>query len=181
MQRLSLACIGAALVALLAGCSATSADESVTPPVSELAEADKPASPTPLPSSEGSCPSNPIEVVITYELLPDAGGGTIVEAETNLPEGSEVNGSFFIENEFLAQDEDVVEGGRARFGPFSDDGEPLRGTYELSITLPIARNQPASVQACIGEAGELLTGPLVSTEEITGDKVASLDELVTFS
>jgi len=177
-------CLGGLALLTVSACSAGPADEAVMPPTSSSARVEQSASPAPLPTSEASaasCPPAPLEVAITYELAPTASGGTIVEAETNLPEGSELGASFFVENGFFAQDDDVVRGGHASFGPFTDDGSPLRGSYELSITLPIARNQPATVQACIGTAGELLSGPLVSTEEITGDRVASLNALVTIT
>ena len=104
----------------------------------------------------------------------------MVLAQTNLPDTAELMASFYADGgAYFAQDTAPVIGGAAEFGPFSDDGVPLLGTYEFSITLPIARNQPEAVQECIGSAGELLTGPLVSAEEITGDNVASLDAIVT--
>jgi hypothetical protein len=89
-----------------------------------------------------------------------------------------MNASFFVENGFFAQDQGTVAMGKVTFGPFSDKGAPLHGSYSMSITLPIARNQPDAVQRCIGERGENLTGPLVSTEQITEDKVAGIDEQV---
>jgi len=119
-------------------------------------------------------------VQLTYELEQAPGGGVTIKVQTNLPEGAELGGSFFREGGFFAQDEDVVNHGAASFGPFTDSGAPLVGTYEMSVTLPIARNQPEAVQECIGTGGELLTGPLVSTHEPTGDQVASVDVPVTF-
>lgn len=124
------------------------------------------------------CPPTPLDVAITYELTTDASGGVTINATSNLPDGSELNASFFVEGGYFAQEEGTLLNGRVSFGPFSDRGTPLRGTYDMSITLPIARNQPDSIQACIGSAGELLTGPLVSAEEVTGDNVASLDVVV---
>lgn len=89
-------------------------------------------------------------------------------------------GSFYADGgAYFAQDTAAIVNGEVAFGPFSDDGTPLSGVYELSITLPIARNQPDEVQECIGEAGEFMAGPLVSIEEVTGDQVASLDVIVT--
>ncbi|MDL5351579.1 hypothetical protein [Microbacterium sp. zg-YB36] len=138
------------------------------------------APPKTAPSEEVTeCPPTPIDVTITYELVVDASGGITIDAASNLPDGAALGASFFVEGGYFAQDEGTLEDGKVSFGPFSDKGTPLKGTYEMSITLPIARNQPDSVQACIGSAGELLTGPLVSAEEITGDNVASLDVIVT--
>lgn len=107
--------------------------------------------------------------------------GTVsVTAESNLPDGTKLGGSVFEEGSFMAQDPQVLQGGSAEFGPFSDDGGPLpSGTYEVSVTMPIASNQPEEVQAVIGSTGENLTGPLVSTETITGDAVVAVnDQLV---
>lgn len=117
--------------------------------------------------------------MITYELVLDTSGGVTIEAASNVPDGAVMNASFFVEDGYFGQDEGTLDNGQVSFGPFSDKGTPLKGTYDLSITLPIARNQPESVQACIGSAGEELTGPLVSADEITGDNVASLEETVT--
>jgi hypothetical protein len=131
------------------------------------------------PTKVADCPPTPIDVTITYELVTDPSGGITIDAASNLPNGASMNASFFVEGDFFAQDDGTLENGKISFGPFSDKGNPLKGTYEMSITLPIARLQPATVQACIGRAGELLAGPLVSAEEITGDNVASLDVVVT--
>jgi hypothetical protein len=141
------------------------------------------ATPTTTPtatSAAAECPATPLDVTITYDLVATAGGGVIINAESNLPEGAELGASFFIEGEFLAQDDGVLKDGKVVFGPFSNKSTPLRGTYDMSITLPIARLQPHSVQECIGTGGELMTGPLVSTEEISGDHVASINVPVTF-
>jgi hypothetical protein len=45
--------------------------------------------------------------------------------------------------------------------------------------MPIAGNQPDAVRAIIGQAGENLTGPLVSESELTGDAVVSVSEPLT--
>ncbi|NQX36448.1 hypothetical protein [Herbiconiux sp. VKM Ac-2851] len=117
-------------------------------------------------------------MAIAYTLASDSSGGVTIDATSNLPDGSELNASLFVEDGFLAQDQGVLNNGHISFGPFSNKGTPLRGSYDLSITLPIARNQPGLVQACIGDAGQNLTGVLVSTDEISGDKFASLDAVV---
>ncbi|SDY47706.1 hypothetical protein SAMN05216554_0442 [Herbiconiux ginsengi] len=117
-------------------------------------------------------------MAIAYALSSDSSGGVTIDATSNLPDGSELNASFFVEDGFFAQDEGVLNDGRISFGPFSNKGTPLHGSYDLSITLPIARNQPGPVQACIGDAGQNLSGTLVSIDEISGDKFASLDAVV---
>ena len=158
--------------------SACATENEATP--SRISEPQAPSTtPTPTAAQSAECPPTPIEVTITYELVTNASGGISIDAASNLPAGAVMNASFFVEGGFFAQDEGTLENGRVTFGPFSNKGTPLKGTYEMSITLPIARNQPDSVQACIGSSGEMLTGPLVSVEEITGDKVASIDAIVT--
>lgn len=127
-----------------------------------------------------ACPPMPLEVVIEYALAKESTGGVLVTAQSNLPDRTELMASLYADGgAFFAQDTSPLLGGVAEFGPFSDKGVPLKGTYELSITAPIARNQPDEVQECIGAAGEHLRGPLVSVEEITGDNVASVDVIVS--
>ena len=166
------------LAAALAGCSGAS--DSFEPTVREAS-----TTPSPTPSASIAnfeCPDTPLSVEITYVMKSDPNAGLLVNAASNLPDGSELMASFYVDGgAYFAQDSQVLSGGVATFGPFSDDGVPLNGLYEFSITLAIARNQPESVRACIGEMGELMTGPLVGREEISGDFYASLDELVTVS
>lgn len=169
-KSLAVPCI-AVLMTLLTGCSST-----LMPTAAKSSDATSdtavPGVPSSLPTAE--CPPTPIDVTIDYELDEGSGGISIL-AVTNLPDGSLMNASFFVENGFLAQDEGTVDSGKVTFGPFSDKGAPLHGSYHMSITLPIARNQPDEVQRCIGERGENLTGPFVSIEQTTGDKVAGID------
>lgn len=109
------------------------------------------------------------------QVNPD--GMISVSATSNLPDGTELGGTVFQEGGYMGQDSQTLDGGVAEFGPFGDDGGPLApGTYVVSVTMPIARNQPDSVRAVIGENGENLTGPLVETEDITGDAVVSVEE-----
>lgn len=97
------------------------------------------------PSPTYSCPQTPIEVTIAYELAQLA-GGVQVAVVTNLPDGSEVMTSFIRESpSYLGQDTQGIQDGRATYGPFSDDGVPLRGGFALSISLSVARTQPHTV------------------------------------
>ncbi|MFD4957814.1 hypothetical protein [Microbacterium sp. NPDC058389] len=171
------ATLAVALAIVLSGCASTDGlapTPKVTPERSIEA-----ASPASTPEMHGECTGEPFEVVITYEIRADAAGAVFVDAASNLPDGAEMNASFFVEGGYFGQDASVLANGTITFGPFSDKGTPLHGDYLMSITLPIARNQPQKVQECIGEAGELMTGPLVEVEEITGDNVASVDVPVT--
>lgn len=140
------------------------------------------ASPAPEPSAAAETPSadTPLEVNVTMSVVLNGDGSVSVTAESNLPDGTELGASVFQEGGFMAQDSQTLQGGTVSFGPFSDKGNPIpSGTYDVSVTMPIARNQPDEVKAVIGEAGENLTGPLVSEESITGDAVVSVsDQLV---
>lgn len=165
-----------ALAGGLAACSSpTPAPEIPRPDTTSEA----PSSDATQPTNVVECPPTPLDVQIDFTLRRDTAGGVIIEVTTNLPDTADLGASLYADSgAYFAQDGRTVQGGAARFGPFSDKGTPLHGTYEVSITLPIARNQPEAVQACLGEAGELMTGALVSKEEITGDFVASRDAIV---
>jgi hypothetical protein len=116
-------------------------------------------------------------VDLTMNVVLNEDGSVTVSAVSNLPDGTELGSTVFQEGSFMAQDSQTLHDGTATFGPFSDKGNPIpSGTYDVSVTMPIARNQPEDVKAIIGDAGENLTGPLVSEESITGDAVVSVSE-----
>lgn len=171
-----------AIVALIAAVTATSAcsgQPKTTGKGSPSSSHSATAGPTTTSAATPECPTTPLNVAITYTLTKDSSGGVVVDATTNLPDGTSVQASFFAEEQgFLAQDQQDVTAGTLKFGPFADHGSPLHGAYEFSITAAIARNQPQGVRECIGEAGELMAGPLVKVENITGDKYAAVDESV---
>lgn len=158
----SLAAAASVIVLLVGGCSASTPE----PEPSEAAET---------PSADA-----PLEVDLTMSVVLNGDGSVSVAAESNLPDGTELGSSVFQEGGFMAQDSQTLQDGTVSFGPFSDQGNPIpSGTYDVSVTMPIARNQPDVVKAVIGDAGENLTGPLVSEESITGDAVVSVsDQLV---
>lgn len=152
------AVVGAVGLLMLGGCSGSTPDSQ--PPA----------------AAESSAPGT-IEVELTMEVVLNDDGSVSVTAESNLPDGTELGGAVFAEGGFSGQDPQMLQGGRAEFGPFSDKGAPLpAGTYDVSVTMPIARNQPDDVKATIGEHGENLTGTQVSKESITGDAVVSVSE-----
>lgn len=171
---ISIAVVLAGIV--VSGCAASSTPESG---VEEAPTTESPApAVTPI---EVECPSTPIEVAIEFETEQNVENGALIHVRSNLPDSAELLVSLDGESgTYMGQDTAPLIGGEAEFGPFTDDGLPLHGAYELSITLPIARNQPVQVQNCIGSEGENLTGPLVSEEEITGDNVASISATVVF-
>ncbi|NMR21659.1 hypothetical protein [Cellulomonas fimi] len=162
MNRLLVAAAAAAALLLVGGCSA--------------------ATPEPVRSetTEASAVDATLEVDLAMSAVINEDGSVSVTAESNLPDGTQLGSSVFQEGGFMAQDSQTLRDGTVSFGPFSDKGDPIpSGTYDVSVTMPIARNQPGEVKAVIGDAGENLTGPLVSEESITGDAVVSVsDQLV---
>jgi hypothetical protein len=133
------------------------------------------------PASSGTAEASPmdatLEVDLAMSVVLDADGSAWVTAKSNLPDGTQLNSSVSQEGGFIAQDSRTLQDGTVSFGPFSDEGKPIpSGTYDVSVTMPIARNQPDEVKAVIGDAGEHLTGPLVSEESITGDAVVNVSE-----
>lgn len=121
-----------------------------------------------------------LEAELTMNTVVNDDGSVSISVVSNLPDGTELGASLFAEGSFMAQDSHVLQDGRAEFGPFSDGGGPIpAGTYDVGVTMPIARNQPDAVKEIIGETGQNLTGPMVSSESITGDAVVEAsDELV---
>lgn len=118
-----------------------------------------------------------LEVELNMEVVVNGDGSVSVTAESNLPDETQLGGSVLAEGRFIAQEKSVLQGGRVEFGPFSDRGAALpAGAYDVSVSMPIARNQPSEVKTIIGEHGERLTGPQVSHESITGDAVVGVSE-----
>lgn len=137
---------------LLAGCSASEPEAVPDPPAT-------------------------LDVELTMDVQVNPDGTVSLSATSNLPDGTELGSMVFQEGGYIGQDSQTLEGGTVEFGPFGDKGGPLSpGTYDVSVTMPIARNQPDAVKAIIGEHGENLTGSLVESEDITGDAVVSVEE-----
>lgn len=178
LTRGTLTALTCTLTLLLIGCS-TDAAEKTTVPVDQTPASSSSPSPSPISDASVDCPPTPLEVAIDYDLDLAGDGGVIVRVQSNLPDSAELIASMFsASRSYLAQDTQTLRKGSAIFGPFTDEGAPLIGAYDLSITFPIARNQPEQVKACIGDRGELITGPLVSENDITGDNLASIEQRV---
>lgn len=154
-------------LAMLATLSLTGCAPAISPePASPEGDFD---SSKPTPTTLESSPGTPLEVTIVPTLTAVGTAGLLVVATSNLPDGAELLVGLFSDG-YHGQDQAVIGDGTASFGPFSDDGAALpAGKYELSVSMSIARLQPEAVQAVIGRAGELMTGPLVSRDDITGD------------
>lgn len=100
----------------------------------------------------------------------------VIAGKTNLPDGATLLVNLRRrEGNFLAQDAVTVAGSAFRAGPFSARGAPLPpGTYEVSVSMSIARLQSASVQTVIGDKGQNLKGPYVkgSSTDSSGNYVS---------
>ena len=152
MKRAALA-VGAVLLFALVGCSS-------------------PASGSPA-TSPAAAPGT-VAVTFTIDAVVNGDGTVSLTAASNLPDGTELGGHVSAEGGYRGSGSAVLQDGKASFGPFSKDGGALpAGTYEVNVTMPIARNQPEAVKAIIGEHGENLTGPQVQHDDITGDAVVS--------
>jgi len=131
----------------------------------------------PKPTTPAS--TTPFEVTVTSDAIVDANGQVNVAVHTSLPDGAELMIGLFSDAGYRAQDTAFVADGEARFGPFSDDGDQVPvGSYELSISMSLAFLQSAEVRQTIGQRGELMTGPLVTTDEITGENSVSFSAVL---
>ena len=95
------------------------------------------------------------------------GGKVWIVGKTNLPDGMQMllelrNPSI----DYRAQDKVSVAAGAFRSAAFSDRGAALSpGTYEVLVSSPLPRLQPASVRSALGQNGERLSGPAVIEED----------------
>lgn len=135
--------------------------------------------PTSIETTEASTGPS-LEVDLTIGATVNEDRTVSVTAESNVPDGTELGASVSQRGGFTAQDSAALRNGEAASGPFSDKGNPVApGAYDVSVTMPIARNQPDEVRAVMGDGGQNLTGPLVGEESITGVAVVSIsDQLV---
>lgn len=114
------------------------------------------ASPTVEPFTE------PARIEVTATLRSDR--RLMVEGESNLPEGSRLQ--VMIERELSGvrwRSRTTVEEGRFVAGPYGPGSGLADGGYILRVTLTESDAQPEEVRARIGDEGEHLSGPLVTT------------------
>jgi hypothetical protein len=183
----------AAVFLSLAACSAASSSPE---PVATVASGRTPSSaassptrtspPSSAPSSTRPAKPTMIRVRMTLKIEDNGDGTVTLRAKSNLPDGTEL-GSFVGQEPsgspkryygYKGQAHATMHAGVAEFGPFSDKGSPLpAGRYDVSVTMPIAINQPDDVKAVIGEHGEYLTGPLV--KQVYGSAKVNVDKKLT--
>ncbi len=107
----------------------------------------------------------PLVVTLSITVGRSNQGAVIVRGETNLPTGTPLMASMYdLHSRLLAQAQSDVRNGRFAFEGMTSRGAPYpSNTYVFSITSPMASMQPAAVRATIGDLGQNLTGPLVTT------------------
>lgn len=114
----------------------------------------------------------PVEIDFTALLLDDR--RLMVEGESNLPPGAQLE--VIVERELSGvrwrSRTDMGEG-RFSAGPFGPGSGLADGGYRISVQISEAAVQPKAVRQRIGEQGEHLSGPLVSTSRHGLGKVAS--------
>lgn len=156
MYRPLAATVASLLLTALAGCGA-----------------DSPAPQAPAAPVQATPIAAPIDVSLTVKASLNADGAVNVHATSNLPDGTELlgtvaqapTGSPKRYNGYQGGVTQTLAGGTADFGPYSKQGSALpEGRYEVTVTMPVAVNQPESVRAVIGAHGENLTGPLVTQD-----------------
>lgn len=105
----------------------------------------------------------PLEVAISTKASLRTDRRLMVEGETNLPDGAQVQ--VTIEREISRvrwQSRTSVMDGQFGAGPFGSGSGLPDGGYIIRVQLSEASVQPREVQARIGAQGEHLTGELVS-------------------
>lgn len=117
--------------------------------------------------------SSSIEVDLTFKVVINPDGSATIQAASNLPDGTQLLGNVAQKptgtpkrfNGYQGGQTQTLSGGTAVFGPYSKQGGELpKGKYDVTVTMPIAANQPEAVKAIIGPHGENLTGSQVEHE-----------------
>lgn len=106
------------------------------------------------------------ETALDAKLVRMSTGKIQVVGETNLPDGMKLTiGLRNPSANYVAQDSVVIADGKFRSAAFSNRCAALpNGSYEVSISSPLPRFQPASVRVATGSNGEHLKGPAVVEE-----------------
>lgn len=142
---------------LLAGCGSQEEEQTEVQPEAVSEEA------APQQPEEVVEAVEPLEVAISTKASLRTDRRLMVEGETNLPDGAQVQ--VTIEREISRvrwQSRTSVMDGQFGAGPFGSGSGLPDGGYIVRVQLSEASVQPREVQARIGAQGEHLTGELVS-------------------
>ncbi|MBR2513585.1 MAG: hypothetical protein IKE45_06110 [Halomonas sp.] len=142
---------------LLAGCGGQEEEQTEVQPEAVSEEA------APQQPEEVVEAVEPLEVAISTQASLRTDRRLMVEGETNLPDGAQIQ--VTIEREISRvrwQSRTSVMNGQFGAGPFGSGSGLPDGGYIVRVQLSEASVQPRDVQARIGTQGEHLTGELVS-------------------
>ena len=108
-----------------------------------------------------------IDVTLEVEPNVNSEDGTVLfGVKTNLPEDTKFLVTVFNDS-YTGQDNIVIQkDGIGYTSEFSDDGQGLKGTYTVNVTMTIPSLQNDSVKKIIGQNGENITGKYVAQSSI---------------
>lgn len=167
MKARTLAC-----VALLVGVTGCNGGDEASPRETERVGGVAQPEADPAPSVDGTTETEqapavepftePVQIDASATLRSDR--RLMVEGETNLPDDARLQ--IVVERELSGvrwRSRVAVNSGRFAAGPFGSGSGLPDGGYIIRVMLSEASVQPAEVRARIGEEGEHLSGPLVTT------------------
>lgn len=102
----------------------------------------------------------PVDIEVDINVEPNSDNSFFIT--TNLPDGTELMLALSGKG-YLAQDKVYVGEGCATSSVFTNHGAALEGVYELEVMMPIATVQNDFVKHFIGDNGQYLKGPYVSS------------------
>ena len=116
--------------------------------------------------------NEPINVTLDLEVVNNE-EKIEFKGKTNLPNDTEVMISLSNTTGYKAQDnQSVSNNGSFSSGPFSKQGKGLdNGTYTVEVSTPTENVQPENVQKLIGDNGVNLTGSLIESDEVWGNRL----------
>ena len=97
--------------------------------------------------------------------------GVYFDIDTNLPDETKLMLTLSDGNQYRGQANVAIKSGKCKSDSFTNKGNKLRGEYTLEISMPIATVQPDSVRKLIGNKGENLSGDLVVSGTLEGEKM----------
>jgi hypothetical protein len=159
------------LLLLLAGCGGADNGEAASEAPADEPEAEVVVE-APEPEPEVAPFDEPVAIEFAASLRTDR--RLMVEGESNLPEGARLQ--IVVERELSGvrwQQRTTLQEGRFQAGPFGPGSGLPDGGYTITVNLPEASVQPLEVRRQIGQQGEHLRGPLVSTSRHGLGEVAS--------
>ncbi|QNI04809.1 hypothetical protein HXW73_11995 [Halomonas sp. SH5A2] len=164
--RLTLVGIMLSTMTLLVGCGGgdeQAADEQARETAEAAAQEEVASREAQEEQSEPAKEVEPLDVRILVSASIGSDRRLLVEGETNLPDGAQVQ--VIVERELSRvrwRERVDVEQGQFIAGPFGPGSGLPDGGYSVKVELSEATVQPRAVQQRIGEEGEYLTGELIT-------------------